>query len=201
MKKNGLLFLAIAAIGAGIYFSVRGNPFTGGKVRTTGTATAPPQNFWEQLLASGGRLAGQGANRAVYGSSSGGGGGKDFTPLAKGAVEAGGGLLVALGQWFKKKLFSGSSQPASSAPGTSDGYGDDPFKELFDGYSLTSEPEYSEGGGFNGPAWIPSGSPYLYQADEGVSPEGNSTFDSYNDAVSGSSIDESYDSAVQKWNA
>ena len=173
MKKNGILFIAIAAIAAGIYFSTKGKRTTvAGNVGTTGTAGATPTNFFDALLERGASSVGQRANRAVYGSSGGGGGGgKDFTPIAKGAVAAGGGLLTALGQWFKKKIFGGSQTTDGTAPGTSPDYGNDPFADLFDGYSLASEPDASEGGGFNGPAWIPAGSPYGYQSDEGDAPQ------------------------------
>ena len=178
MKKNGLLFIALAAIAAGIYFSTKGKKVTASKVGTTGTAGATPTSFWDALLERGASAAGQRANSVISGGGwSGGGkydkdgGNLDVSPIVKGAIGTVAGLIGGAGKWFGEKIFGGSQRTKGTSPGTSPDYGNDPFADLFDGYSLASEPDASEGGGFNGPAWIPDGSPYLFGSDEGDAPQ------------------------------
>ena len=189
MKKNGLLIIALAAIAAGLYFATKGKAPSASKVGSTGTATTQATNFWDALVGRAASAAGQGANRVVNGGSvPSTGKGVDVGPVAKEGVKAAAGLLGSLGQWFKKKLFGGSQTTAGTSPGTSDDYGNDPFADLFDGYNLNSEPEYSEGGGFNGPAWIPDGSPYLYTEPQQAPQRWDNTNDlpiddAYNDAT------------------
>ena len=168
MKKNGLLFVALAAIAAGIYFSMKGRTKAApSKVGTTGTAGATATSFWDALIEKGAGSVGQRANRAVYGSSGGGGGGADISPLIKAGAKT---VAELATKWFDK-IFGGSPATDGTAPGTSAGYGDDPFREVFENYQLPGYGSSSEGGGFNGPAWIPDGSPYLFGSDEGDAPQ------------------------------
>lgn len=189
MKKNGLLFVALAAIAAGIYFATKGRrTAVAGKVGTTGTAGATPTSFWDALIGKAASNAGQTANRAVYGSSSGGAGGADLSPLIKAGAKTASDLAS---RWFGK-LFGGSSTTTTTAPGTSTGYGTTNSGDFstWEDYRAAQVQAGSEGGGFNGPSWIPDGSPYLFGSDEGSEPQpwNNESDlpldDAYNDATS-----------------
>ena len=190
MKKNGLLFVALAAIAAGIYFSTKGKrTATAGKVGTTGTAGDSPTSFWDALIGKAASNVGQTANRAVYGSSSGGAGGADLSPLIKAGAKTASDLAS---RWFGN-LVGGSSTTTTTAPGTSTGYGTTNSGDFstWEDYRAAQVQAGSEGGGFNGPAWIPDGSPYGYQADEGDAPQ---RWDNETDMP----LDDAYDNATSE---
>ena len=187
MKKNGLLIIALAAIAAGLYFATKGKAPSASKVGSTGTATAPAGNFWDALVGRAASAAGQGANRVVNGGSvPSTGKGVDISPLVKAGVNAGAGLISK----FFNKLFGGSAAPASSAPGTSEGYGTttDGMFSTWEDYRAAQIQAGSEGGGFNGPAWIPDGSPYLYTEPQ----QAPQSWDNANDLP----IDDAYNDAT-----
>lgn len=170
MKKNGLLFVALAAIAAGIYFSMKGRTKAApSKVGTTGTAGAVPLSFFDALLERGASSVGTRANRAVYGSSGGASNGADLSPLIKAGAKSAGELAT---KWFDK-LFGGTQRTNTTAPGNSPGFGTTNSGDFstWEDYRAAQIQAGSEGGGFNGPAWIPDGSPYLFGTDEGDAPQ------------------------------
>lgn len=74
MKKNGLLFLGLAALAVGAYFLLKGRPATGRPVQSTGSATTPQANWLDALINRGGfaqtaRTTSPGASGGAYDSS------------------------------------------------------------------------------------------------------------------------------------